>query len=85
MIALPQPPESPNVRQLASWRWERYTGLTTTTVTVSNPVVSGTALVWKNGALVDPTTVTTQSNVVTLPASLVSGDVVVVAYFYRQR
>lgn len=84
MIPLPTAPESPNVRALASWTWERYTGLTSSAVTVKNPVVSGTALVWKNGSLVDPTTVTTQSKTVTLPASLVSGDVVVVTYFYRQ-
>jgi hypothetical protein len=84
MIALPNAPETANVRALASWTWERFTGLTTSTVTVSNPIVAKTALVWKNGSLVDPTTVTTQSRTLTLGASLVSGDVVVVTYFYRQ-
>lgn len=84
MIALPTPPASANERALASWTWERFTGLTTAAVTVGNPVVQHTALVWKNGALLDPTTVTTQARTVTLPSALVSGDVVVVTYFYRQ-
>ena len=84
MLALPNAPESANVRALASWTTERFTGLTSNTVTLSNPAVKGAVMTFKNGLLVDPTTVTVQAKTLTLGSALVSGDLVVVTYFYRQ-
>lgn len=88
MIQTPQQPETPNIRFLAQRERERFTGLTTAVVTLTNTpaqTIRGTGLdaVFKNGALVDPTTYTVVGNVITLGGALIVGDVVVVFYAYR--
>lgn len=83
-VSLPQPP-TPNDRALAAWRQERLTGLTTATVTLQQNVdaASGLLLVFKNGTLLDPTTVTLSQNVLTLSSALIAGDIIVVVYKAR--
>jgi hypothetical protein len=83
-LSLTRPPEG-NDRALAAWRQERLTGLTTATVTLSQnvDVASGICLVFKNGTLLDPTTVTPSGKTLTLSGALVAGDIVVVLYHAR--
>ena len=83
-LSLTRPPEG-NDRALAAWRQERLTGLTTATVTLQQNVdaASGLLLVFKNGTLLDPTTVTLSQNVLTLSSALIAGDIIVVVYKAR--
>ena len=83
-LSLQHPPEG-NDRALAAWRQERVTGLTTATVTLKQNVdaASGICLVFKNGTLLDPTTVTPSGNVLTLGSALIAGDIIVVLYKAR--
>lgn len=88
MKQLPRQPESPNVRALAQEYRERFTGLSTAVVTLAQVPMQtvngqGLELVFKNGALVDPSTYTTAGNVITLGGALTGSDVVVVRYPYR--
>lgn len=84
-LSLPSPPESPNVRALAQWRQDRQTGLTTDAVVLPQTPdgASGIVLVFKNGTLLDPTTVTLSGSTLTLSSALVAGDVVVTLYKCR--
>ena len=84
-LSLAGPPESPNIRALAQWRQEQFTGLTTTDIPLSQvpDQASGILLCWKNGTLLDPTTVTLSGSTLTLSSALIAGDVVVV--FYKAR
>ena len=84
-LTLNGPPESPNIRALAQWRQERLTGLVGVTVTLQQNVdaASGILLVWKNGALLDPSTIALAGNVLTLGSALIAGDIIVVLYKAR--
>lgn len=88
MKSLPSQPETPNVRVLAQEYREEFTGLTTAVVTLANAPLEtvngvGLELVFKNGALVAPSTYTIDANVITLGSALIAGDVVVVRYPFR--
>jgi hypothetical protein len=86
MSILPQAAESANIRALANRKYERFTGLTGTVITLHNPVVLGTEQVFKNGALLDPVNNATyflQGNTLTLGSALISTDVLVVHYHFR--
>lgn len=85
MLSLPSPPETPNVRVLAAWKSEEFTGLTTDTLTLSvnADAASGMLFVWLNGTLVRPSLVTVTGADVTLPAPLIVGDWVAVLYKAR--
>lgn len=37
MLGIPEAPESPNIAALAMWRRERFTGSTSTTITLARP------------------------------------------------
>lgn len=85
-LTLASPAETPNIRALAAWPApERFTGLTVATVTVSRAVdqASGLWLCFKNGALVDPQTITVSGSTFTFGSAFVAGDVVVI--FYKGR
>lgn len=84
-LTLNAPPESPNIRALAAWRQERLTGITGTTITLQQNVdaASGILLVFKNGALLDPSTTALSGKTLTLGGALVAGDIVVVLYHAR--
>lgn len=82
-IQLPEPPESPNVRALAGWSREEFTGLTTAVVTLAKTANAGTELVVKNGSIVRPSTYTLAGTTLTLGSALIAGDWVVVWYHAR--
>jgi hypothetical protein len=84
-LTLNSTPESPNIRALAQWRQERLTGLVGVTVTLQQKVdvASGILLCWKNGTLLDPTTVTPSGQTLTLGVALIAGDVFVTLYKAR--
>jgi hypothetical protein len=83
-LSLTRPPEG-NDRALAAWRQERFTGLTTATVTLSQNVdaASGILMVFKNTALLDPSTIALSGKTLTLSGALIAGDIVVVLYHAR--
>lgn len=83
MLQLPEIPKSANERALASFIRERFTGLTTTTVTLSNTPLSGFESVFKNGVLLDPNTYTISGQVITLGSALTGTDVVQVKYYFK--
>ena len=84
-LSLVAPPETANITALAAWKQERFTGMTTTTIALSAQVdqKGGITLVWKNGTLLDPNTITISDSTVTVSSAFVAGDVVVVLYHYR--
>lgn len=81
------PPTDPGTRQALSFIRERFTGLTTATVTTTNTMVADTVLVFKNGALLDPNGgaggYSTAGKTITLGTAAIAGDVFVVAGYYR--
>lgn len=92
MRQLPAQPESANVRALAQWYRERFTGLTGTAITLAQTPVRtsddvGLELVVKNGAILDPSggasgySITGPS--ITLGAAAIAGDVFLILYPYR--
>jgi hypothetical protein len=89
MRALPQQPETANIRALAQVYRERFTGLTGTTITLQHVVTTtqfgdeGLEHVFKNGVLLDPTTYTIRGKVITLGSAAVGTDVFIVYYHYR--
>lgn len=84
-LSLPIPPRDANERALAAWKQERFTGLTGTSVSLSSSVDanSGILMVFKNGSLVDPSTVAVSGATLTLGGALIGTDVLVV--FYKAR
>lgn len=83
---LPGPPTNPNELALASFNRERFTGITGTALTLQNICVTGTELVFVNGALLDPNPVTAyfiNGTSLTLQAALISTDVLVISYYFR--
>jgi hypothetical protein len=85
-LPLAQPPETANIRALSQWVRERFTGSTSTTVTLRNKPVMGTEFVYKNGTLLDPnptTAYTVSGSTLTLASSRLTGDVLVVSYYFR--
>lgn len=87
MIPLPNPPESQNIRALAKLGRERYTGLTTTIVTLNDAASEGLEMVHKNGTLLDPNGGTSgyaiSGKTITLGAAAIAGDVFVIWYYAR--
>lgn len=83
MIALPTSPETPNVRALAGFTREEFTGLVTAVVTLTHEAQAGVEMVYKNGTLVRPTTYTLSGKLITLSGALIAGDWVVVTYWAR--
>lgn len=87
MTLLVRPAENPNIAALGNRKYDRFTGLTGTTLTLSNPCVLGTEQVFKNGTLLDPGNASVyfiEASTVTLGVALVNTDVVVVHFNYRQ-
>lgn len=84
-VSLPAPPETSNVRALAQWKQEEFTGITTAVVPLSQmpDAASGILLVWKNGTLLRPSLNVLDGSTLTLPGALIAGDWVVV--FYKAR
>lgn len=87
MLTLPAPPGTPNERKLAQLSRERFTGLTTTAITLADAAVEGFELVFKNGALLDPnggaSGYTISGAAITLGAAAIAGDVFIVWYYFR--
>lgn len=87
MFPLPDEPETENVRALASLVRERFTGLTTTAITLGNEARDGFEMVFKNGALSDPnggaSGYSISGNKITLGAAAIAGDVFVIFYYAR--
>lgn len=73
-----------NIRILASWKRERYTGVTGTTLSLMNHVVAGQEMVFKNGALLDyASAYTIAGDTLTFAVALVAGDVILISYLFR--
>lgn len=94
MLAIPRAPESANVSALAMWRRERFTGLTTTAITLSSEPRrtandEGVELVFKNGTLLDPnggaSGYTISGKSITLGTAAIAGDVFIISYPYREQ
>jgi hypothetical protein len=85
-LPLVGPPESPNIRALSQWARERFTGSTSTTISLANKAVDGTEFVYKNGTLLDPppgTAYTVSGSTLTLGSARLTGDVLVISYYFR--
>ena len=89
MRTLPHPP-SANERQLASVYIDEFTGVTGTTLTLTHEpatTTDGVALVslFKNGSRLSLTSAayTISGKTITLAVALISGDVTVADYAYR--
>ena len=82
-IPLPRPPESANVLALACRGRDTFTGLTSTTVTLSDPATGAPEMVFKNGLLLTPSQYSISGTTVTLSTALVSSDEVIVHYQFR--
>ena len=92
MIALPQQPETPNIRALAGYTRERFTGLTTTAIALSHEAMTvpagstgtGIDLVVKNGVVLDPLVAySIAGKAITLSVAAIAGDVFLVYYWTR--
>jgi hypothetical protein len=95
MIALPTIPLDPNIRALAGFTRERFTGLTTTAVTLAHEAMSvpagstgtGLELVTKNGLALDPAGgaggYAISGKTITLGTAAIAGDVFLVYYWTR--
>lgn len=85
MLPLPSMPPTPNERTLASKFVDRITNVATSTFALSQHPIAGYEQVYKNGALLDPSTqYTLVGNTVTLAIPLVTTDIVLAHYHYRQ-
>ena len=91
MITLPLPP-SQTERALAQVYREEFTGLTTVTLTLTNPVAQtldgkSLLLLFKNGTLLSEGAGASQYTVtgtaVTLGTAAIAGDVFIASYHYR--
>lgn len=80
---LPEQPETPNILALSRQIRDRITGVVGVTVTLSQPPVSGSELVFLNGALVDPSSYTISGVTLTLGGAAIVTDVLVVRYLFR--
>jgi len=81
---LTEPVSDQNIRLLAQRTKERFTGLTGTTITAANHIVTGQEDVVKNGLLLDyGNDYTVSGQTVTLAAALVTSDVVILKYLFR--
>lgn len=77
--------KDPAIQALSRFGYERQTGLTTTALTLDNAPVDGTLQLFKNGALLDPSTAFTVSGTaVTLGVAAIAGDVFLAYYHYSQ-
>lgn len=82
-LPLPQATVDPNSRMLAGFGRARLSGITGATVTFPAAPVPETLLVYRNGLLLDPSTVSVLGSALTLPSALVSADVLVVVGHWR--
>lgn len=75
------------MQQLAQIARERFTGLTTATITLADPAVEGFELLIKNGAVLDPAGgaggYTISGTIITLGTAAIAGDVFIVFYWFR--
>lgn len=80
-------PDDPALRLALSVVRERFTGLTTTAITMTNPMVPETVMVFKNGIALDPNGgsggFSVAGKAITLGTAAVSGDVFLVTGWYR--
>lgn len=86
MIQLPEQP-APNERVLAGFRRERFTGLTTTALPLSQAPQTDTLMIWKNGTALDPnggaSGYAVSGAAVTLGTAAIAGDVFLCTYWPR--
>lgn len=86
MIQLPVTPTA-NEEVLRGWTRERFTGLTTTTITLARPAIGGVELCFKNGALLDAgggaSGYSISGSTITLGTAAVAGDVFICLYLAR--
>lgn len=85
--ALPLPAAAdPNVRCLAQWKHERFTGGTSATLTLANKAIAGLEQVYKNGTLLDANKgtpdYTLSGATLTLGTAPLSTDIIRVFYFF---
>jgi hypothetical protein len=84
MLPLPNTPETPNIRALASFTRQRFTGSTSTSLVLNNPIVTGTETVVKNKSVLDFTAdYSVSGSTVKLVTAPIVSDVFVVTYFFR--
>lgn len=75
----------PAIQALARFGQERQTGLVGTAMTLDNPPVDGTLLLFKNRQLLDPSgDYTVAGTAVTLNVAAIAGDVFLAYYHWRQ-
>lgn len=87
MLPLPTTPQNENIAALARVNRERFTGLTTTAVTLTDLAVEGYEFVFKNGTLLDPNGgaggYSISGRAVTLGTAAIAGDWFIVWYYSR--
>lgn len=82
-ISTPSAPGSPNQRAFANLKVERLTGITGTTLTFVNVIDPTFYLLFKNGSLVDPNTLTLTGASIGLGSAATGTDVYVLQYHFR--
>lgn len=82
-ISTPSAPGSPNQRAFANLKVDRLTGLTGTTLTFVNVIDPTFYLLFKNGSLVDPNTLTVTGSTIGLGSAATGTDVYVLQYHFR--
>lgn len=82
-VSTPNAPGSPNQRAFANLKVERLTGVTGATLTFTNVIDPTFYLLFKNGSLVDPSTLTVTGTTIGLGTAAISGDVFVLQYHFR--
>jgi len=82
-VGLPNTPETRNIRSLANWKAERVSGITGSVLTFTNTIDREAALLFKNGALVDPQAYTIVGVTIELGSAATGTDVFVLHYHYR--
>lgn len=82
-IGTPNAPSSPNQQSFANMKVERVTGVTGTSLPFTNVIDSTFYLLFKNGSLVDPSTLTVAGSTITVGTAAISSDVFVLMYHFR--
>lgn len=83
MIPLPRFPDDPNIRTLSQLERETRTGSASATWDLTNKIVEGYELIFKNGLLLQVgTDYTVAGKTVTFVGAIVVGDRTTAVYYY---
>lgn len=82
-IGTPNAPGSPNQQSFANMKVERVTGITGTSLPFGNVINPTCYLLFKNGMVVDPSTLTPTGAGITIGTPAIPSDVFVLHYNFR--